>query len=313
MMMRLIIMVFIVRSIHSNRRKNIALHFQIVIRDSDDDNIVMNYDNGNSMDVSVPYMAGNSSVSVENERYETLEDLQKGTVHDQWNPQNNQQIQTQKAPQAELLQAAQAMYLQQQMIMQSKPEKREHELVATKEVKIEEAKMQEEMIRELTKRLAEAQEALKRNPLTQESIARVAVQHHEVKINPQEINSTIQQMNNERGYAPPPKPKQDDIDSADLFSQDDPRRYVVQIVNGTPQLSRKRSEEEFAEHLQKHFPDDFSKYQRVKEEQRRRQLPPSSSLALPPGASAFNNSNSTSFAIPVPAWSIFDRGLGNAW
>lgn len=74
------------------------------------------------MDVSVPYMTGNSSVSVENERYETLEDLQKGAVRDQWNPQNNQQIQTQKAPQAELLQAAQAMYLQQQMIMQSKPE-----------------------------------------------------------------------------------------------------------------------------------------------------------------------------------------------
>lgn len=265
------------------------------------------------MDVSVPYMTGNSSVSVENERYETLEDLQKGVVRDQWNPQNNQQIQTQKASQDELLQAAQAMYLQHQMFMQSTPVKREDELVATKDQKMEEAKMQEEMIRELTKRLAEAQEALKRNPLTQESIARVAVQHHEVKINPQEINSTIQQMNSERGYAPPPKPKQDDIDSADLFSQDDPRRYVVQFVNGTPQIARKRSEEEFAEHLQKHFPDDFSKYQRVKEEQRRRQLPPSSSLALPPGASAFNNSNSTSFAIPVPAWSIFDRGLGNAW
>lgn len=266
------------------------------------------------MDVSVPYMVSNSSVAVGNDRYDALEEFQKGEVHDQWNPNNDQQIQTAKATPDELLQSAQAMYMQQQMIMQSKPEKKEHELIATKEVKIDETKMQEEMIKELAKRLLEAQEAVKRNPLTQESIARVATQQHDVKINPVEINSTIQQMTSERGYVPPPKPKQDDIDETDLFSPDDPRRYIVQFINGIPQLVRKRTEDEFVEYLQKYAPDDYSKYQRIKEDQQRRLQPLQTAMpSTMPSSDNNTNNNSLSFAIPVPTWSSFDRGLGTAW
>jgi hypothetical protein len=197
----------------------------------------------------------------------SISELSDHVPKDNWTVGSDTPIQESKMNQTEIDSSLQKNLYNLAETLAYQPEKQEHQLIPVTQEKIESNTM-EQLIHKVE---AEKQSLLAHMPLVpdRQSVARVAAQSHEEKMDSRKLQQTINNQLSERGYttlsvaasqattAPHQAPP---VSVSDEFTSDDVRRYVFKVTNGIPSITKKLSESEFIDSLKQHHTNDYVRY-----------------------------------------------------
>ena len=206
----------------------------------------------------------------------SIRELSEHAPKDNWTVGSDTPIQEAKMNQTEVDSSLQKNLLSLAETLAYQPEKQVDQLIPITQDKIESNTM-EQLIHKVE---AEKQSLLAHMPLVpdRQSVARVAAQSHEEKMDSRKLQQTITNQLSERGYTilsslviPPPAVSQTTTNS-DEFTSDDVRRYVLKVKNGLPSIVRKLSESEYVETLKQHHSNDYIRYLQYVHEKQQQQM-----------------------------------------
>ncbi len=212
--------------------------------------------------------------------------LSEHTPKDNWTVGSDTPIQESKMNQDEVDSSLKKNLLSLAETLAYQPEKQTHQLIPVTQDKIESTAM-EQLIHKVE---AEKQSLLAHMPLVpdRKSVARIAEQSHEEKMDSRKLQQTINTQLSERGYTvvshAPPVPQvvpSAPATASDEFTSDDVRRYILKIRDGVPFVVKKLSEPEFIDLLKQHHSNDFVRYLQLIHERQVVNTPPTVPVLTP--------------------------------
>lgn len=208
----------------------------------------------------------------------SISELSEHVPKDNWTVGSDTPIQESKMNQTEIDSSLQKNLYNLAETLAYQPEKQTDQLIPVTQEKIESNTM-EQLIHKVE---AEKQSLLAHMPLVpdRQSVARVAAQSHEEKMDSRKLQQTVNNQLSERGYttlvstaAPSATPVTVSTVSNDEFTSDDVRRYVFKVTNGIPSIAKKLSESEFIDSLKQHHTTDYVRYLQLIHERQAQSAP----------------------------------------